>query len=73
MKIKRFSIILLTLIYALGCMSVSGHNATNAANTTYDEIYAEWSTQYTDDGTNDGKYKLKGILVDIVNEYFDKK
>ena len=40
---------------------------------TYDEIYAEWSTQYTDDGTNDGKYKLKGILVDIVNEYFDKK
>ena len=39
---------------------------------SYDEIYNEWSTQYTNDGSNNGKYKFEGILVDIMKEYFNK-
>lgn len=40
---------------------------------SFEEIYSEWSTQYTDDGTNNGKYKFEGQLVDIVREYFNQK
>ena len=40
---------------------------------SYDEIYAEWSTQYTDDGTNGGKYKFEGFTVDTIREYFKRK
>ena len=36
---------------------------------TYEEIMAEWSTQKTDDGTNGGKYKLDGILVEVIKEH----
>ena len=38
MKLKRISIILLVLIYAFACIPVSGHNATNAVNTSYEEM-----------------------------------
>ncbi len=37
---------------------------------SYEEIYAEWSTQYTDDGENGGKYKFEGFTVDMIREYF---
>ncbi len=37
---------------------------------SYEEILAEWSTQYTDDGTNNGKYKLEGVTVDVLREHF---
>lgn len=38
MKIKRVSAILLVLIYAFACIPVSGYDATNATNTSYDEM-----------------------------------
>ncbi|MBR2884685.1 MAG: S-layer homology domain-containing protein [Clostridia bacterium] len=38
MKIKRFSVMLLVLIYTFACIPVSGYDATNASNTTYDEM-----------------------------------
>lgn len=42
---------------------------------SYDEIYESWSHQYTDDGTNDGSYKLHedSMLVKYVREYFKRK
>ena len=39
---------------------------------SYEEIMAEWSTQHTDDGTNGGKYKLGGVTVDVLKEYFER-
>ncbi len=39
---------------------------------SYEEIMAEWSTQYTDDGTNGGKYKFEGFTVDMLKEYFER-
>lgn len=38
MRLKRFSLILIVLIYAFTCIPVLGYNETNAANTTYDEM-----------------------------------
>lgn len=42
---------------------------------SYDEIYESWSHQYTDDGTNDGNYKLHedSMLIKYVREYFKQK
>lgn len=40
---------------------------------SYEEIFAEWSTQHTDDGTNNGKYKFEGVTVDVIREYFERK
>ncbi len=40
---------------------------------TYEEIYAEWSTQFTDDGVNNGKYKFDSedsLLCQVIKEYF---
>ena len=39
---------------------------------TYDEIYAEWSNQFTDDGSNGGKYKFEGQTVNVLKEYFSQ-
>lgn len=42
---------------------------------SYEEIYEVWSNQYTDDGTNDGPYKIHedSKLVTFIQKYFEQQ
>ncbi len=69
-------------------MSVYRMNIQNAADTpienyqlkldlrtaSYDEIFAVWSNQHTDDGTNNGSYKFndESFTVRVIKKYFQQ-
>jgi hypothetical protein len=41
---------------------------------SYDEILEVWSNQHTDDGTNDGQYKIHkdGTTYHVIVDYFNQ-